>query len=432
MLNKRIIPKILNIKNIIIDEVNFNENTSSVLIDAHVPKSHRNICPFCGKKASAYDQGNGKRLWRACDWNNKKVFIRANAPRICCEEHGVVVAMVPWAGHDSWFTCEFEQLVVAKVLNCSKTAVSREMRINWRTVGEIVSRVRDRVDTEPEKRCKNLVSIGIDETSYRKGHKYATVVVNHKSGKVVWVSLGYGKQILSKFFNQIKEDVNSIKYVSADGAKWIASTLSEYVPEAIRCMDGFHVVQWATELLDEVRKEAWRDARRKVSEKPKRRVGRPSKTDAPKDNSVELIKGMKFALGKAPENLTESQRARLDMIADCDSRLFRAYKWKERLRLVFKLNYEEAEEELTKWIKGVKHSRIKSFVEFSEKIQRHKEAILATIRYGISNAQIESINNKIKLIIRMAYGFRNMENMLDMIMLKCSDIVIPYPWERLV
>ena len=133
-------------------------------------------------------------------------------------------------------------------------------------------------------------------------------------------------------------------------------------------------------------------------------------------------------LSKAPENLTEKQQVRLDMIQANDPVLFRAYRLKESLRLLFKLkDVNEAEAELKHWLWWASHSRIKAFVDLSKKIRRHKEHILNTIRYGLSNARIEATNNKIKLIIRKAYGFRNVQNMINMVYLVCSNIQVPLP-----
>ena len=111
--------------------------------------------------------------------------------------------------------------------------------------------------------------------------------------------------------------------------------------------------------------------------------------------------------------------------------IWRAYKLKEALRLVFYNDtVEEATEALTAWIKWARHCRIPAFVELQKKIVRHWKSILNTIEFRLTNARIEAINNKIKLSIRMAYGFRNIDNMMAMIMLRCSDIKVQLPWEQ--
>jgi transposase len=193
------------------------------------------------------------------------VYLESDSPRVQCKEHGVVAANVPWARHRSRFTYDFEQMVAWLSSNCSKKAVSELLRISWNTVGPIISRIRIALDPNPTKRFDNLRRIGIDETSYRKGHKYMTVVVDHDTGKVVWVAKGHGKTVLTEFFKLLtKEQRGKIEHVTADGARWIAQCVEEYCPNAIRCIDPFHVVQWAMEAVDSVRREAWQDDRVKM------------------------------------------------------------------------------------------------------------------------------------------------------------------------
>lgn len=116
------------------------------------------------------------------------------------------------------------------------------------------------------------------------------------------------------------------------------------------------------------------------------------------------------------------------MIAASNKQLYRAYLLKEQLRMLLKTtDVDVAEAELTRWLWKSSHSRIPAFKELYQKIKRHKVHILNTIRYGMRNARIEATNNKIELIIRKAYGFRNIQNMLDMVYLVCSDIRIPLP-----
>ena len=183
--------------------------------------------------------------------------------------------------------------------------------------------------------------------------------------------------------------------------------------------------------LDDVRVETWREAKKNTPSRPKAKPGRPKKDAPKKDTTANEIKNSKIALGKSTSNLTPNQQAKVEWIAKTEPRLYRAYKLKEALRLVFYNDtVEEAAEALTAWVKWARHCRIPAFVELQRKIVRHWNAILNTIEYGLTNARIEAINNKIKLSIRMAYGFRNIENMIAMIMLRCSDIKVQLPWEQ--
>ena len=316
------------------------------------------------------------------------------------------------------------------------------MRVDWETVGRCVNRALHDLEPERSRRLNNLVNIGIDETSYKKGHKYITVIVNHDTNTVVWASEGHGKSVLEKFYKQLtKEQLASIKVVTGDGAKWITECVNSYTPECARCVDSFHVVEWAMTALDEVRRDVWHDAYdeyKQIKKENPRTKGRPKADDESiamvnaAKAKAEKIKGSSYALGKAPEHLTQKQQARISMIASSNKRLYRAYLLKEQLRLLLKItDADAAEEELRHWLWRASHSRIPAFKELYRKIKRHKVHILNTIRYGMSNARIEATNNKIKLIIRKAYGFRNIQNMLDMVYLVCSDIRIPLPNRKL-
>jgi len=426
---KKTIKKILNVKHTVIKNISLLPD-DSLSIAVRPTKGELCRCGKCGRKSTYYDGGRGERQWRCADWAGHKVFLTAETYRVQCPEHGVVTARVPWARHDSWFTYKFEQLTAWMAVNASKAAVAAYMRISWNSVGPIISRVAKALDIEPSARFDNLRRIGVDETSYRKGHKYITTVVNHETGNVIWVAQGHGKAVFEKFFRELTPDQrSSIERISGDGAKWIDECIQKYCPTAHRCIDPFHVIEWAMKALDEVRVQAWRDASKthpKESGKPGRRPkGTPKDTDVPRE-----LKNSKMALGKAPKNLTPNQQAKVIWIAKTDPRLYRAYKLKEALRLVFyNETVEEARKALDAWIKWAQHCRIPTFVELQRKIRRHMTSILNTVEYRLTNARIEAINNKIKLSIRMAYGFRNIENMMAMIMIRCSDIKIRLPWQ---
>lgn len=427
---KKILKSILNVNCIKIKNIEFDKISSSLYIHVEITKGKKSRCPICGRKCSGYDSTTERRSWRALDFGTCTVYILSNVNRVQCPDHGVHTEQVPWAYHHSGFTKEFEQQVAYLALHLNRTEVSKLMRINWRTVGTILSRTKDRLEPDSSIRFKDLKRIGIDETSYRKGHKYVTVVVDHDTDQVIWVGKGTGKEVLSSFFALLtQEQRESIELVSADGARWIQSCIEEWLPNCERCIDGFHVVQWAVDCMDELRKEVWREARQEKKEQPKRGRGRPRRGEEVKTATI-YGKGYKYALGKNPENLTEHQRSCLDEIKDLYPRMFRGYQLKEGLRKVFQCSKETIEEELKNWLSWACRSKLKPFVELSKKIRRHKEAIIATVRHGLSNARIESTNNKIKVLIRKSYGFRNIQNLIDMIMIVCSrlyyDIKLPY------
>ena len=129
------------------------------------------------------------------------------------------------------------------------------------------------------------------------------------------------------------------------------------------------------------------------------------------------LKRSRYALWKNPENLTSRQQAKLAWIAKTDPRLYRAYLLKEGLRLVFQLDHDEAEAALEAWIGWARRCRIPAFVELQRRIFRHKASILAAIEHGMSNGRIESVNTKIRLVTRIAFGFRSPQALIALAML---------------
>jgi transposase len=314
---------------------------------------------------------------------------------------------MPWARHGAGHTSAFDAQVAWLATQCSKTAITELMRIAWRTVGAIISRVWADVDAAHD-RFAGLSRIGIDEISYKRHHKYLTVVVDHDSGRLVWAKPGRDKATLASFFAELGVERSAqVSHVSADGADWISSVVEKHCPNAVRCADPFHVVKWATEALDEVRRQAWNTARGAVTQ---RRAGRAR-------GQAKALKHARYALWKNPENLTTNQQAKLAWIAKTDPRLHRAYLLKEGLRVIFSLDPVEAPAALQKWIGWARRCRIEAFVALQRRIVKHQASILAAIEHGLSNGRIESVNTKIRLLTRIAFGFNSADALIALAML---------------
>lgn len=428
-----IIKKLLNVNKAKVTDIHFGTDQygEEVLVVRLTPyKRDLSRCGICGCKCPQYDRGTEMRRWRALDLGIWRVMIECFMPRVSCPIHGVVAQQVNWARHGSRFTIDFEDTVAWLAKVATKSVISEYMRINWRTVGGIISRVVSDKSAPPEERFTGLIRIGIDETSYKKGHKYLLVVVNHDTGKLIWIGESKTKEELGKFFNLLtKEQRDSIELVTADAAQYIATTVKEYCEKAELSMDPFHVVQWATTALDDVRKRIVRELNKTKTPKVKSKPGRPKKGEekAKKKDPADVLKGTKYALLKNPENLTTKQSAKLEMLIISNPQMHRAYLLKEHLRMVFKLPIDEAREELERWRGLAWRSKIPEFVALQRTIKAHKESILKSIELGVSNARLEAINNNIKVTIRMAYGFRNIDNLIALLMLRNSDIDIMLP-----
>ena len=407
MRNASLWRSLLGVEKTVVEGIEFDEDDQ--LLVAHVrPRARvRGRCGRCGRRSPGYDRGEGRRRWRALDLGTVQVYLEADAPRVACREHGPTVAAVPWARHGAGHTVVFDEQVAWLATQCSKSAVTELMRIAWRTVGAIITRVWTDVEALGD-RFAGLRRIGIDEISYKKGHRYLTIVVDHDTGRLVWAAPGRDKATLAAFFEALGPDrCAEITHVSADGADWIAAVVAQRCPNTVRCADPFHIVKWATEALDEVRRQAWNEARGAVRQ---RRAGRAG-------GHAKALKHARYALWKNPENLTTRQQAKLAWVAKTDPRLHRGYLLKEGLRLVFQLPADEAETALERWIGWARRCRIPAFVELQRRIVKHKASILAAIEHGLSNGRIESVNTKIRLITRVAFGFKSPEALIALAML---------------
>jgi transposase len=345
------------------------------------------------------------------DLGTTRVFVEADAPRVRCRSHGVVVAQVPWARHDAGHTRDFDDQAAWLAVHVSKTAVVELLRVAWRTVGAIVARVSADIDVRVD-RLAGLRRIGIDEISYKRGHRYLTVVVDHDSGRLVWAEPGNDEATLHRFFDDLGGDrTASLTHVTADMAPWIAHVLAARAAHAVRCADPFHIVAWATDALDVERRRAWNAAAGRNHTDP--RTGRHGVASG----DARTIKRARYALWKNPVRLTARQRHQLDWIAKTNPRLWRAYLLKEGLRYVFAVKGDEGIEALDAWIRWARRSRIPSFVELQRKITTHRAAIEAALTSGLSNALVEATNTKIRLLSRIAFGFHGPEPLIALAML---------------
>lgn len=165
----------------------------SIIVSAR-PRKRAPRCPVCGRRCDAYDRLPARR-WRALDDGALKRYVEYAPTRVRCPEHGVRSEAVPRTrSAASRFTRGFEDQVAWLACACSRSAVSELMRVDWHTVGGICARVAADLDARAGgSRLDGLRRIGIDETSYKKGHRYMTVVVDHDSGCVVWCAKGHGR-----------------------------------------------------------------------------------------------------------------------------------------------------------------------------------------------------------------------------------------------
>jgi transposase len=374
-------------------------------------------CPHCGHKTSSrYDTRPVASTWRHLDLGVWQVELRAMLRRLRCPTHGVVVEGVPFARPGAKLTRDFDDLVAWLATRMDKTAISRLCRVSWRTVGRACERVvADELDPD---RLDSLFRIGVDEISWRKHHRYLTLVVDHDRGVVVWGAKGRDSATLDQFFDELGPQRSAaIEAVSLDlGPAYIKSVSAEgHAPQAIICADPFHVVKLVGDALDDVRRQLWNELRR-----------------LPDDRWAKDFKGARWALLKNPEDLTERQAAQLERIRRNRGGIWRAYEMKEQFRAIFAgdLTRDQAAELLDRWCARAQRSRLAPFVKAARTMRHRRDLILNAVEHGISNGRVEGLNTKVRLIVRRGYGFHSAEAALALVMLAAGPIDLQLPHEH--
>lgn len=372
----------------------------------------RPVCPACGHRGRRYDERCVDSVWRHLDLAGRRCVLRMRRRRLSCPEHGVVTEGVPFARHKARFTAVFEDLVVWLTLRADKTTVSRFARVAWRTVGAMCERVA--AELVDEARLEGLVEIGVDEISWRKHHRYLTLVTNHADSTVVWGTAGKDAAALGRFFAALPPGgAEALEAVSMDLGPAYAKAVAEHAPRAVICYDPFHVVQVATGALDRLRRRLWQDARR-----------------LPDHDLARELKGARWVLLKNPATLSYRQAVTLALIRGAGGQLARGHALKEALRGVFAGDLDPATvlKLLRRWCSWAARCRIPEFVKAGTTVRTHLDGITAAITRGMSNARQEGLNSTIRAMFTRARGFHTADAALALITLACGphQPVLPY------
>jgi transposase len=205
-----------------------------------------------------------------------------------------------------------------------------------------------------------------------------------------------------------------LRAVSMDMGPGYAKSVREHAPQAVICIDPYHVVQLANQALDEVRRAYWNELRSLGDQ-----------------DAAKRFKDSRWSLLKKPEKLTDKQAATLARIKAAGGEVWRAYTLKEAIRGIFEpgLSLEDVEVLIDRLLSRLARSRLPPFVRLGRTIRKHRDGILAAIRLGINQGRTEALNNKVRLITRRAYGFHSAKAALALVLLTCGPITLHLPHE---
>jgi transposase len=387
-------------------------------------------CPCGWKTWAVYDRS--VRRWRHLDLGAAKCWLEAEIARIDCRRCGRVrTEEVPWARPGARHSRDFQDVVAWLAQHTDKTTICRLLRVSWEAVARIVIGVV--AESLDDARLDGLLRVGVDEVSYRKGHRYLTVVADHqRDGAVVWVGEGRDHTVLEAFYDELgAERTAALEAISLDMGRAYQAATDNKAPHVRQCVDPFHLVKLANEAIDKARRWAWNHARQH-NPATKRPPGRPRKgTPPPPPSKVRWVKHTRWALLKDPDHLKVSQLAVLDDLRRDRSVLYRCWQLKEGLRDLFRLaDPADAPVHLDWWLGWACRSRIPAFVVLSKTVRTNRDRILAAVELGLSNSKLEGLNSKIRLINHRGYGHRSVAALTAMIYLCCGGITIELPTER--
>jgi len=361
------------------------------------PTAQLLTCP-CGKRLrSFYDRR--RRRWRHLDLGRCRLWLVYEIRRLNCPDCGIRTEEVPWARPEARHTGDFEDMVLWLAQRTDRTSVATLMRCAWETVTTIINRgVAELLD---QRRLTNLYRIGVDEICYRHPHRYLTIIGDHDTGTVIDVQPGRSRESLANFYtSQPDSTLAGIEAVSMDVSSIYTSVTTELLPHAVICYDGFHIMQWVNRALERVFAEA---------------AAGPDKIAM----TSAQWRATRWALRTGENKLSESKRDLVNRVARTNRRIGRAWTLKEQARDLYRYDHPPgvARRLLKAWITAAKRSRIPVFVSLGKRFQIYFEPILAAIELGISNALLEGINAKIRLINARGYGHHSAQTLTSMIYL---------------
>lgn len=364
-------------------------------VDVHVrPRSGaRAVCGKCGKKGPGYDTLGERRFAFVPLWG-MAVFLLYAMRRVECRRCGVTVEMVPWASGKSpathaytWFLASW-----AKVLSWSETA--RRFRTTWDVVFRAVDHaVRWGLE---HRNLDGIRSIGVDELSWKKGHKYLTLVyqIDHGCRRLLHIAKDRKAKSFHAFFDMLGEARSkTIAFVASDMWQAFRGVVQHRCSAALHVLDRFHVMQLMSKAIDETRRQEVRLLRAA--------------------GLAPLLTKTRWLLLKRPKNLRRRERGRLRNLVRINLRSVRAYLLKEHFQHFWSYkSVAGGHRFLLRWTDMAMRSRIEPIKKFARTLRHHKPQLLNWFlaRGQFAAGATEGFNNKARITTRKAYGFRTYEH----------------------
>jgi len=350
------------------------------------------VCSRC-HSMHVIQKGRKYRMLRTVPIGNRAVFIRLEIRRLYCHDCGAIAqeSIEQIAAFKKHYTKKLEQYIHTLSSMMTIQDIADFLKMHWNTLWDIVSLQLEKY--VPRARdLRKLHWIGIDEVSYKKGHKYLTVVIDHLTGRVVHVAKGRGEQSISSFFKRLKRLKAPLEVVTCDMWQPYLTVINTFFPDTHIVYDKFHIVNNLNKRIDELRRQEFH---------------------LNKKMDPQISKGTRFLLLKRSYHLGTEAKEKLEQLFRINKTLATAYELKEMLFQLWECrDVFSAQLFLHSWCKMVYESLIRPLMKYANLLITHEAAILNYFKYPLTNARTEGIINKIKTLKKQAYGFRNMNNFL--------------------
>jgi len=362
-------------------------------------------CPECHRRCRIVRFGREVRSWNDLTVFGMRVSLWYAPKEIECPTHGRLQEDIAWASRHARITYRLEYRICALSQIMTQNAAAEILQMPASTLSDLLHRIITRV--RAGHRIRGLVTLGVDEISYCKGRKFATIVYDLDRSRVAWVGQGKGRETIDRFFKEALSPAqrHRVRWASCDMSRAYTESIKANCPHATLVIDRFHVVKALNGALDEVRKEQWRE------------LGADQR---------KAIKGMRWLLGMHSRNRTKAQTRVLNQLRNSNRRIHRAWVLKDEFEHFWNYRYPGAAQAfLKRWITTALKSRIASMREFVGTLRNHFDNIITFIQRPLTNAVGEGINRVIKIVKNRASGFRNLESFADLIFLTVGDLDIP-------
>ncbi len=357
------------------------------------PRSNGKIlCSVCGRQGPCYDTAPKPRRFRFVPLWNIPVFLCYRMRRVDCS-CGVRIEVVPWAVGKHHTTRAFAWFLASWARRLSWKQTAQAFQTSWDTVAKSA---RMAVEWGLEHRILDGVkAIGIDEIAWKKGHKYLTVVYQIDAGcrRLLWLGKGRSTATLQRFFDELGHALDELEFVASDMWKPYLDVIAERAGKALNILDRFHIMSHLGKAIDKIRAQEARELNRRGLDP--------------------VLKGSRFLLLKRPENLTAKQDVKLADLLRYNLKAVRAYLLKEDFQFFWDyVSPYWAGRFLDRWCERAMRSRLQPMKKVARSLRRHRELLINWFRAKgeISSGIVEGFNNKAKVTMRNAYGYRSFKN----------------------